>query len=98
MDETMRVLTINELLRLTRTAVYGLLTGITAELAIYPERSPERTDAQINLSNIRGRPMLATALLSVVDIDPRGAPGCDPDPPPGTDMLSVEALSVANST
>jgi hypothetical protein len=49
----MRVLTINELLRLTRTELCGLLARITAELPTYPEGSPQRTTACINLRNIR---------------------------------------------
>ena len=50
----MRVLTINELMRLTRTELCGLAGRITAELPTFPEGSPERTAAHINLRNIRG--------------------------------------------
>lgn len=53
MEETMRVLTINELMRVTRTELCGLLARITAELPIYREGSPQRTAAFINLRNIR---------------------------------------------
>jgi hypothetical protein len=53
MEETMRVLTINELLRLTRTELCGLLARITAEPPTYREGSPQRTAAFINLRNIR---------------------------------------------
>src|SRR6202035_145596 len=53
MEETMRVLTIHELMRLTRTELCGLLARITAELPTYREGSPQRTAAFINLRNIR---------------------------------------------
>jgi hypothetical protein len=53
MEETMRVLTINELMRLTRTELCGLATWITAELSTYREGSPQCTAAYINLRNIR---------------------------------------------
>ncbi len=49
----MRVLTINELIRLTRTELCGLAGRITAELATLREGSPQRTAAHINLHNIR---------------------------------------------
>jgi hypothetical protein len=53
MGETMRVLTINELMRLTRTELCGLAARITAELPTYREGSPQRTAACMNLRNIR---------------------------------------------
>jgi hypothetical protein len=53
MEETMRVLTINELMRLTRTELCGLAAKIAAELPAYREGSPQRTAAQINLITIR---------------------------------------------
>jgi hypothetical protein len=53
MEETMRVLTINELMRLTRIELYDLLTRITTTLADFPEGSAERGAALINLANIR---------------------------------------------
>ena len=49
----MRVLTINELLRLTRIELCGLLTQIISELPTFPEGSPERDNALTNLRNIR---------------------------------------------
>jgi hypothetical protein len=49
----MRVLTINELLRLTRTELCSLLARITAELTTYREGLSQRTAAYINLRNIR---------------------------------------------
>jgi hypothetical protein len=49
----MRVLTITELMRLTRTELCALLTRITNELPALPERSVERANAHINLRNIR---------------------------------------------
>lgn len=49
----MRVLTIQELMRLTRTELCGLLARITAELPTYREGSPERNNALTNLRNIR---------------------------------------------
>jgi hypothetical protein len=53
MEETMRVLTINELMRLTRTELCGLAARITAELSTFREGSPQRTAAHINLNTIR---------------------------------------------
>jgi hypothetical protein len=53
MEETMRVLTINELMRLTRIELCDLATRITAELATLPEGSAERATAHVNLRNIR---------------------------------------------
>jgi hypothetical protein len=53
MEETMRVLTINELMRLTRTELCGLAARITAELPTFREGSPQRTAACITLRNIR---------------------------------------------
>jgi hypothetical protein len=52
-EETMRVLTINELMRLTRIELCALAAQITNALAGFPEGSTERLDAQINLRNIR---------------------------------------------
>ena len=53
MQETMRVLTITELMRLTRTELCALLTRITNELPGFPEGSVERANAYANISNIR---------------------------------------------
>lgn len=53
MEETMRVLTLNELMRLTRTELCGLAAQITNALVELPEGSTERLNAQINLRNIR---------------------------------------------
>ncbi len=53
MEEIMRVLTLNELMRLTRTELCGLAAQITAALATFPEGSPERTAAYINPRNLR---------------------------------------------
>jgi hypothetical protein len=53
MEETMRVLTLTELLRLTRTELCGLFTQITNEMLTFPEGSPERDNALTNLRNIR---------------------------------------------
>jgi hypothetical protein len=52
-EETMRVLTINELLRLTRKELCALAARITTALSHYPEGSAEHTNALINLRNIR---------------------------------------------
>ena len=49
----MRVLTINELLRMTRKELCDLAAHIAAALPIYREGSPGRTTALINLRNIR---------------------------------------------
>jgi hypothetical protein len=53
MEETMRVLTINELWRLTRTELSRLAQRIATKLATYPEGSPARTAALVSLRNIR---------------------------------------------
>jgi hypothetical protein len=53
MEETMQVLTINELMRLTRIELCGLYTQIINELATFPEGSPDRDNALTNLRNIR---------------------------------------------
>jgi hypothetical protein len=53
MEETMRVLTINEQMRLTRTELCGLAARITAELPTFPEGPPQRNAACITLLNIR---------------------------------------------
>jgi hypothetical protein len=53
MEETMRVLTITELMRLTRTELCALLTRITNELPAFPEGSVERANALTTLRNIR---------------------------------------------
>ncbi|MGO9005905.1 MAG: hypothetical protein ACLQIQ_01925 [Beijerinckiaceae bacterium] len=49
----MRVLTINELLRLTRKELCDLAARIAAALADYPEGSAEYAAALITLRNIR---------------------------------------------
>ena len=53
MEETMRVLTLTELMRLTRIELCGLFTLITNELPTFPEGSPERDNALTTLRNIR---------------------------------------------
>jgi hypothetical protein len=53
MEATMRVLTIIELMRLTRMELTGLLIRITNALPTFPEGSPERQNALITLRNIR---------------------------------------------
>lgn len=49
----MRVLTITELMRLTRIELCDLAARITSELPAAPESSPERDTALITLRNIR---------------------------------------------
>lgn len=49
----MRVLTINELMRLTRAALCSLAAKIAAEMPTYREGSPQRTAAYISLRNVR---------------------------------------------
>jgi hypothetical protein len=49
----MRVLTITELMRLTRTELCALLARITNDLPGLPEGSVERANAHVNLGNIR---------------------------------------------
>jgi len=49
----MLVLTIWELMRLTRFELANLLTRITDALPELPDGSPERQNALINLRNIR---------------------------------------------
>ena len=49
----MRVLTLAELMRLTRKELCALHARITSELPNLPERSVERANAHINLCAIR---------------------------------------------
>jgi hypothetical protein len=53
MEETMRVLTINELMRLTRIELCNLAQRITNELPQFTEGSSERANALTSLRNIR---------------------------------------------
>jgi hypothetical protein len=53
MEEIMRVLTIIELMRLTRIELTDLLMRITNALPDFPEGSGEREVALTNLHNIR---------------------------------------------
>jgi hypothetical protein len=53
MEETMRELTINELMLLTRIELCDLVNQITIELPKLPEGSPERANAFASLRNIR---------------------------------------------
>jgi hypothetical protein len=53
MEETMRVLTINELMLLTRIELCDLVNRITNELPKFPEGSPERAAAFASLRNVR---------------------------------------------
>jgi hypothetical protein len=53
MEETMRLLTPTELIRMTRTELYDLLTRTTNALLDFPEGSAERANALLNLGNIR---------------------------------------------
>ena len=53
MEEKMRVLTMNELWRLTRIELLDLANRITNELLAFPEGSPERANALTSLRNIR---------------------------------------------
>ena len=49
----MRVLTLSELMRMTRNEICGFGSEITAVLPNYREGSPERTNAERSLHNIR---------------------------------------------
>lgn len=49
----MRVLTINELWRLTGTELASLAQQVKAELAAFRDGSPERANALTSLRNIR---------------------------------------------
>ena len=53
MEENMQVLTLTELMCLTRTELCGLAAQITNALTQFPEGSPDRNNALINLTNIR---------------------------------------------
>jgi hypothetical protein len=53
MEETMRVLPISELMRLTRTELCGLESQATTAMPDYPEDLPERSNAERSLHNIR---------------------------------------------
>jgi hypothetical protein len=52
-EEIMRVLIIEELMRLSRSELCSLAARIAAELLTYREGSPERAAAYINLRNTR---------------------------------------------
>jgi predicted Rossmann-fold nucleotide-binding protein len=56
MEETMRVLTLTELMRLTRTELFALAARMTTALLEFPEGSYERATAHVNLWNIRQVP------------------------------------------
>ena len=49
----MKVLTLTELLRMTRTELCGLLAEIASGMANLPEGSPERFNAEASLHKIR---------------------------------------------
>ena len=49
----MKVLTLTELLRMTRTELCGLLSEIWSAMGDLPEGSPERHNAEANLLKIR---------------------------------------------
>jgi hypothetical protein len=51
MEETMRVLTLTELMRLTRSELCALITRIRNDLPTFPEGSVERANALSNLAN-----------------------------------------------
>ncbi len=53
MEETMRVLIITEMMRLTRTELFALAARMTTALSEFPEGSYEYATAYINLRNIR---------------------------------------------
>jgi hypothetical protein len=53
MEETMRVLTMTELMRLTRSELCGLESEIKMTLPEHPESSPELYIAERNLHSIR---------------------------------------------
>jgi hypothetical protein len=53
MEEIMRLLTINELMRLTRIELCKLHAKIINELPTFRDGSPEQFDALTNLRNIR---------------------------------------------
>jgi ethanolamine ammonia-lyase small subunit len=53
MEETMRLLTINELMRMTRRELCELAAHITARLPTYRQGSSARTAALLNLRNVQ---------------------------------------------
>jgi hypothetical protein len=53
MEETMQVLTLIELMRLSKIELCDLAARITNAFPGYPEGTPERAAAVINLGNIR---------------------------------------------
>lgn len=55
MEKTMRVLTLNELMRLSKIELCDLAARITNNLPEFPEGSAERANAGVNLRNIRAR-------------------------------------------
>jgi hypothetical protein len=64
MEETMTILTINELLRLTKGELLELHSFFTNQLAELPEGSAERHDTLATLANVR-------AILARPEITPR---------------------------
>ena len=54
MEETTRVLTLTELIRLSKIELCDLLARITNVLPDFPEGSFERANALLNLGNIAG--------------------------------------------
>jgi hypothetical protein len=52
-EETMQMLSITELMRLTRHELCVLLTRTETALSDYPEGTPERRAVLTNMSNIR---------------------------------------------
>jgi hypothetical protein len=63
MEETMRLLTLTELMRLTRIELCALAAQATNAVAGYHEGSPEREAAQINLRNIRWALLFVVAMI-----------------------------------
>jgi hypothetical protein len=53
MEEIMRIRTLTELMRLSRTELFTLAALITTMLPHYPDRAPDRFNAYVNLYNIR---------------------------------------------
>jgi hypothetical protein len=77
MEEKMRVLTINELLRLTRIELCGLAAKITA-LPTLREGSPQRTAAYINLRKIRASWRDASSRPDAKQAPPEQPSGSEP--------------------
>ena len=67
MEKTMRVLTLTELMRITRTELCDLAARITNALPGLPVASSGYANARINLRNMREHPARSLGVLKWID-------------------------------